>query len=64
MGDMMPVPESRRGSTDPTRESPYDSFAEGYTAENETSLLNAFYERPAMLELAGNVTGRRILDAG
>ncbi|OCB58939.1 methyltransferase [Mycobacterium vulneris] len=64
MGDMTPVPESRRGSTDPARESPYDSFAEGYTAENETSLLNAFYERPAMLELAGNVTGRRILDAG
>ncbi|WP_222428528.1 hypothetical protein [Mycolicibacterium porcinum] len=55
---------SRRSAADPARESSYDSFAEGYTAENETSLLNAFYERPAMLELAGNVTGRRILDAG
>jgi ubiquinone/menaquinone biosynthesis C-methylase UbiE len=42
----------------------YDRIAEGYTAENETSLLNAYYERPAMLELAGDVTGRRILDAG
>jgi SAM-dependent methyltransferase len=42
----------------------YDSFAEAYTAANETNLLNAYYERPAMLELAGNVTGRRILDAG
>ena len=42
----------------------YDSIAEGYTAENETSLVNAYYERPAMLELAGDVTGRRILDAG
>jgi len=42
----------------------YDSLAEAYTAENETSLLNAYYERPAMLELAGNVAGRRILDAG
>jgi SAM-dependent methyltransferase len=42
----------------------YDSFAEAYCAENEASLLNAYYERPAMLALAGDVTGRRILDAG
>jgi SAM-dependent methyltransferase len=43
---------------------PYDDFAEAYTAENETSLMNAHYERPATLELAGDVAGRRILDAG
>lgn len=42
----------------------YDSFAEAYAAENETSLTNAYHERPAMLALAGNVAGRRILDAG
>ena len=42
----------------------YDRFAEAYSAENESSLLNAHYERPAMLRLAGDVTGRRILDAG
>ena len=42
----------------------YDSFAEAYSAENEASLLNAYYERPAMLALAGDVAGRRILDAG
>ncbi|WP_415853512.1 class I SAM-dependent methyltransferase [Sinomonas sp. G460-2] len=42
----------------------YDSFAESYSAENESSLLNAYYERPAMIRLAGNVDGRRILDAG
>ncbi|MGW2154101.1 class I SAM-dependent methyltransferase [Nonomuraea sp. NPDC001699] len=42
----------------------YDRIAEGYTAENETGLVNAYYERPAMLELAGDVTGRRVLDAG
>ncbi|RPK60772.1 Malonyl-[acyl-carrier protein] O-methyltransferase [Streptomyces sp. ADI96-02] len=42
----------------------YDSFAEAYTAENENSLVNAYYARPAMLTLAGDVTGRRILDAG
>ncbi|NJP92891.1 class I SAM-dependent methyltransferase [Nonomuraea sp. FMUSA5-5] len=42
----------------------YDSFAEEYAAENENSLLNAYIERPAMLDLAGDVSGRRILDAG
>src|SRR2546423_14238815 len=51
MGRMTPVAE-------------YDEFAEAYTAENETSLMNAYYERPATLALAGDVTGRRILDAG
>ena len=44
--------------------SDYDGFAEAYSAENEASLLNAYYERPAMLALAGDVAGRRILDAG
>ena len=42
----------------------YDSFAEAYTAENETSLMNAYYMLPAVLDLAGDVAGRRILDAG
>jgi ubiquinone/menaquinone biosynthesis C-methylase UbiE len=45
-------------------ENDYDGFAEAYTAENETSLTNAYYTRPAIVELAGEVTGRRILDAG
>ena len=42
----------------------YDSFAEAYSSENEVSLANAYYERPATLALAGDVAGRRILDAG
>jgi hypothetical protein len=42
----------------------YDSFAEAYSAENEASLFNAYYERPATLALAGDVAGRRVLDAG
>ncbi|MFE5506783.1 class I SAM-dependent methyltransferase [Amycolatopsis japonica] len=45
-------------------ENDYDTFAEAYAAENETSLINAYYTRPAILDLAGDVTGRRILDAG
>lgn len=45
-------------------ENDYDTFAEAYAAENETSLNNAYYTRPAILELAGDVAGRRILDAG
>jgi SAM-dependent methyltransferase len=42
----------------------YDRLAESYTAHNETSLINAYYTRPAILALAGDVAGRRILDAG
>lgn len=42
----------------------YDSFAESYSTENESNLLNAYYERPAMIDLAGDVNGRRVLDAG
>src|SRR3712207_5846261 len=42
----------------------YDAFAESYSTENESSLLNAYYERPAMVGLAGDVAGRRVLDAG
>jgi ubiquinone/menaquinone biosynthesis C-methylase UbiE len=51
-------------SADPPRVNDYDSFAEAYSAGNEASLVNAYYERPAMLALAGDVAGRRILDAG
>lgn len=42
----------------------YDAFAEVYSAENEQNLFNAYYERPAMLALAGDVAGHRVLDAG
>lgn len=42
----------------------YDSFAEAYTIETESNLINAYYTRPAMIDLAGDVAGRHILDAG
>lgn len=42
----------------------YDGFAEAYAAENENSLVNAYYERPAMVNLARDVAGRRVLDVG
>jgi len=61
----MPViPESSAVIADVAVENDYDGFAEAYTAENETSLLNAYYVRPAIVDLAGDVAGRRILDAG
>ena len=44
-------------SADPPGLNDYDSFAEGYSASNETSFVHAYYERPAMLALAGDVTG-------
>lgn len=51
-------------SADRDQANDYDSFAATYSSENENNLVNAYYERPAMLALAGDVTGRRILDAG
>lgn len=42
----------------------YDSFAAAYSARNENSLFNAYYERPEMIRLAGDVAGLETLDAG
>jgi ubiquinone/menaquinone biosynthesis C-methylase UbiE len=42
----------------------YDDFAENYSLDNESNLLNGYYERPAMIALAGDVDGHRVLDAG
>jgi SAM-dependent methyltransferase len=75
MGRMLPVSDNRPGvatrlaaedalSTDPPSVNDYDSFAEAYSAESDVGIQNSYYERPAILALAGDVTGRRILDAG
>ncbi|MFD0683134.1 class I SAM-dependent methyltransferase [Actinomadura fibrosa] len=58
------APEGRTDPVDQVQVNDYDAFAAAYTAETENSLVNAYYERPGMLALAGDVTGRRILDAG
>lgn len=42
----------------------YDSFAVAYARQNESGLLNAHYNLPAMVSLADDVDGRRVLDAG
>ncbi|MFN3865370.1 MAG: class I SAM-dependent methyltransferase [Demequina sp.] len=42
----------------------YDDVAQAYAAENDSSLLNEYYNRPAIRDLLGDVTGRRVLDAG
>lgn len=42
----------------------YDGFAESYSRDNESNLINGHYERPAMIDLAGDVGGRHVLDAG
>ncbi|MER5261722.1 class I SAM-dependent methyltransferase [Actinosynnema sp. NPDC002837] len=58
------MPANLESSAGVAVENDYDGFAEAYAAENETSLLNAYYTLPAVLDLVGDVAGRRILDAG
>ncbi|MCG8914526.1 class I SAM-dependent methyltransferase [Actinokineospora sp. PR83] len=58
------MPADPGSSADVAVENDYDSFAEAYTVENDTSLINAYYTRPAIVDLAGDVAGRRVLDAG
>jgi SAM-dependent methyltransferase len=57
-------PERSAGSTDQPVANDYDAFAEAYAAESESNLVNGYYVRPAVLDLAGDVAGRRILDVG
>ena len=61
---MPAVPESPAGPADRAVANDYDSFAEAYEAETEANLINGYYARPAIVDLAGDVAGRRVLDAG
>jgi SAM-dependent methyltransferase len=61
---MSPDHEHASGLSDQTPTADYDGFAEAYAAETESNLINGYYTRPAILDLAGDVAGRRILDVG
>lgn len=61
---MPAVPESSAGPADRAVANDYDGFADAYVAETETNLVNCHYERPAILDPAGQVAGRRILGTG
>lgn len=56
--------DSTAKASHPRRMNNYDAFAAAYSAENDDSLANAYYERPAMLNLLGSVTGRKGLMQG
>src|SRR5215831_8663859 len=64
IGGMSPDLEHSSGHAGQAVANDYDSFAEAYAAANESSLLNGYYARPAVLDLAGDVARRRILDVG
>ncbi|WP_019432121.1 class I SAM-dependent methyltransferase [Streptomyces sp. AA0539] len=42
----------------------YDEMAAEYAEHSAAGLANAHYDRPAVLSLAGDLTGLRVLDAG
>lgn len=42
----------------------YERFAEAYARHSEHSPANAYYDRPAILALAGDVDGKRVLELG
>jgi ubiquinone/menaquinone biosynthesis C-methylase UbiE len=64
MSRMPPAIEKSAGPADQAVANDYDSFAEAYAVETEANLINGYYTRPAILDLAGDVAGRRILDVG
>ncbi len=62
-------PAERQESDDEDRPRPvaldaYDSMAEAYGAAIEDNPRSIYYERPALLSLLPDVSGRRVLDAG
>jgi hypothetical protein len=44
------MPTAPEGPGPGARVNDYDGFAEAYTADNETSLWNAYYTRPAVIK--------------
>lgn len=54
----------RQGTTSAAGTPDYDDFARAYAQQNDSGLFNAWYGRPEILRLAGDVNGQRVLDAG
>ncbi|WP_321166126.1 hypothetical protein [Serinicoccus sp. CNJ-927] len=55
--DAEPAADTAAAAVVSWRPDAYDDFAASYEAENVASLLNAFYARPAMVDLAATSTG-------
>jgi SAM-dependent methyltransferase len=45
------------------RQPQYETFADEFLNHAQNGLFNAYYDRPACLELLGDVAGKRVLDA-
>ena len=45
------------------REALYDKFADAFLEHAKNNVFNALYDRPACLELLGDVSGKHVLDA-
>ena len=45
------------------RQPQYDEFADEFFRHGETGFYNAYYDRPACLDLLGDVAGKLVLDA-
>jgi SAM-dependent methyltransferase len=45
------------------RDAQYDLFADAFLEHAADGFFNAYYDRPACLQLLGDVAGRRVLDA-
>jgi 2-polyprenyl-3-methyl-5-hydroxy-6-metoxy-1,4-benzoquinol methylase len=44
--------------------SQYDGFSEDYAKHAAENPYQVYYDRPAILDLAGSVSGKRVLDVG
>src|ERR1700758_1305115 len=42
----------------------YDEFSEAYARHSDNSISNEYYDRPAILTLAGDINGKDVLDVG
>jgi SAM-dependent methyltransferase len=62
---MSEPPDQERAGSDSARTArQYDVMAAAYAGDNEESAFNAFYERPAVISLLGDVKRRRVLEVG